>query len=82
MDATPTESRSMCVHDSDKVLIKVFAQLAQYWEDEALPEEIGSDVEKIKIMNEVIGALKKSTVVIPEKVYQLYAKVYLRDVWS
>lgn len=82
MDVTPTESRSMCANDNDKVLVKVFAQLAQYWEAEAPPEEIGSDVAKIEIMNEVIGALKKSSVAIPEKVSQLYAKVYLRDVWS
>ena len=72
----------MGIPDNDKVLVKVFAELVQYWEAEALPEEIGSDVTKIEIMNEVVSALKKSAVDIPEKVSQLYAKVYLRDVWS
>lgn len=64
-----------------QLLLDIFVKLTECWEVELTPVQIGCDLEKIELMERVNRALINEPVVIPDKVLQLYSKVYLRDVW-
>lgn len=67
---------------NDKLLIELFSQLLEYWLAELSPEEIRQDHDKVVTMDDFRKALNDTEVAMPETVTQLYAKVYLRDVWG
>ena len=56
--------------------------LCEAWADQYSFNEIGSDVEKIRLLNEARDLLVGTGYVAPEDVRALYQGVYLRDVWD
>lgn len=64
------------------LLFKLFEELITRWEAEVPIEEIGNDPNKVQIMREFRMVMQDQLVVVPERISQLYLKVYLRDVWA
>lgn len=68
--------------DVDALLIDVFTRLATSWLSDGSPEDIGSDVEKIAIMNAFAELMRDKKSQLPQSILDLYERVYLRDIWE
>jgi hypothetical protein len=64
----------------DDMLLKLLDELCRSWLQTMTPDEIGSDVEKIRILKEARAAVTEGMP--SELVKAVYQEVFLRDVWS
>ena len=64
-----------------ELIIILFHELSREWLKNESPIQIGSDLEKIEIMEKVRPFLP-SEAETPPQVVDLYQKVYLRNVWK
>lgn len=64
----------------DDMLLKLLDELCRAWLQTMTPDEIGSDVEKIRVLKEARAAVKGGKP--SELVTAVYQEVFLRDVWS
>lgn len=64
----------------DDMLLKLLDELTRAWMATHTPIEIGSDPEKIGILQEARAAVTEGCP--SELVQQLYREVFLRDVWT
>lgn len=63
----------------DDMLIKLLDALIQSWLVTMTPVEIGSDVEKIRLLKEARAGIVGEPTPLVKQVYQ---EVFLRDVWN
>jgi hypothetical protein len=64
----------------DGMLLKLLDELCRAWLETNTPDQIGSDVEKIGILQEARAAITEGTP--SDLVKAVYQEVFLRDVWS
>lgn len=64
----------------DDMLLKLLDALITSWSETMTPIEIGSDLEKVRLLKEARAGIGEGT---PSPlVRQVYQEVFLRDVWT
>jgi hypothetical protein len=76
-EAPPTGGLNMT---KDEMLLKLLDELCRSWMETSTPVEIGSDLEKVRMLKEARAQITEGRP--SELVQQLYREVFLRDVWS
>lgn len=66
----------------DRLILALLEEVVTLWRDKNTDVQIGSDVRKIELLEEVRKSLAGTSCEVPTEVLDLYSKVYLRDVWS
>jgi len=64
----------------DQMLLKLLDELCRAWLETNTPEQIGSDVEKIRVLQEARAAVSEGMP--SDLVKAVYEEVFLRDFWS
>jgi hypothetical protein len=66
----------------ENMLVRLLDLLVAEWLTEQSPEEIAHDEAKVQLLSDVLDAFGAERPEAPERVRNLYNKVYLRDVWE
>lgn len=66
----------------EQLSLVLLEEVILQWRQHLTDVEIGSDVQKIAILNAARDVLHDCGIPIPPEVADLYNKVYLRDVWT
>lgn len=75
-----TSRSGVCVMRKDEMLLKLLDELLRSWMETSTPTEIGSDLDKVRLLKEARAAITEG---VPSQLVQaVYREVFLRDVWS
>lgn len=64
----------------DEMLLRMLDELVASWLDTMTPVEIGSDLQKVRLLKEVRATVGEGQP--SPSAQQLYQEVFLRDIWS
>jgi hypothetical protein len=78
----PNHGETQTVAKIEDVVIELLSALQAEWETHLTHREIGSDVDKIELLNHVREVIDPRLVEVPKATRKFYEGVYLRDVWS